>query len=179
MAKKGLIFLMNEIPEGDDKFVIRKIFRFIPPFSIPVKTIIELELHKNNICVLSFYEHDKGTEKTKYRIRSNFGGGHTLAIFKACLEAYYTLDQDYALVFAAANDVDKMVEDNSRYSAYKLFLTAYFRNYEDYIQQGSIALNTMMLYHQSYQYKDEADEFYIDFEKKVEEDMLSEDESDK
>ena len=103
MAKKGLIFLMNEMPQGDDTFIIRKVFRFIPPFSAPVKTIIELTLHKNNICVLSFYEHDKGTDKTKYRIRSNFGAGHTLAIFKACLEAYYTLDQDYALVFAAAN----------------------------------------------------------------------------
>ncbi|MGB1232199.1 MAG: hypothetical protein ACPG5M_08160 [Winogradskyella sp.] len=158
---------MNEKPKENDGFSVRKIYRFIPEFTNSITTIIELELYKNNICVVSFYEHNKGTDKTKYRIRSNIGSGHTRAIFRACLEAYYKLKQDYALVFSASNDIGKIVEDNSRYSAYVLFLSIYFKNYDNYIQQGSIAVNTLMLYHQSYQYKDEADLFYKEFEEKT------------
>jgi len=65
------------------------------------------------------------------------------------------------------NDLGKIEEDNARYSAYILFLTIHFKKYENYIKTGSIALNTLMLYHQSFQYKNEADVFYNEFEKKV------------
>jgi hypothetical protein len=41
---------------------------------------------------------NKGTIKLN-KIRSNIGSGHTRAIFRACLCAYY--DRDYALVFSA------------------------------------------------------------------------------
>lgn len=166
MAKKGLIFLMNDRPNVNEGFIIRKVYRFIPEFTNIITTIIELEIYQNHICVISFYDKNKGTEKTKYKVRSNIGSGHAKAIFKACLEAYYKLDEDYALVFSASNDIGKTEEDNSRYSAYILFLSAYFKNFNNYIQQGSIAINTLMLYHQSYQYKDEANLFY----KKLEED---------
>ncbi len=179
MAKKGLIFLMNVKPKGNDGFIVRKMYRFIPEFTNIITTIIELGIYENNICVISFYEHNKGTEKTKYKIRSNIGSGHTRAIFRACLDAYYELNQDYALIFSASNDVGKIEEDNSRYSAYVLFLSIYFRNYNNYIQQGSIALNTLMLYHQSYQYKDEADLFYKEFEEKTENNLSEDDDSDK
>ena len=146
MAIKGLVFLMNEKPKENEGFIIRKIYRFIPEFTNVVTTIIELEIYENNICVISFYEHNKGTDKTKYKVRSNIGAGHTKAIFKACLEAYYNLNEDYAFIFSAANDIGKVEEDNSRYSAYLLFLSIYFKNYDDYDRQGSIALNTFMLY---------------------------------
>lgn len=179
MAIKGLVFLMNEKPKENDGFIVRKIYRFIPEFTNVITTIIELELYENNICVVSFYEHNKGTDKTKYRIRSNIGSGHTRAIFRACLEAYYELNQDYALVFSASNDIGKIEEDNSRYSAYVLFLSIYFKNYDNYIQQGSIAVNTLMLYHQSYQYKDEADLFYKEFEEKTRNNLTEDDDSDK
>jgi hypothetical protein len=167
MAKKGLVFLMNEKPKKNERFILRKMYRFIPEFTNITVTIIELELYKNNICVISFYDQNKGTEKTKYKIRSNIGSGHTKAIFKACLDAYYELDQDYALVFSASNDIGKIEEDNSRYSAYILFLSIYFRNYDEYTQQGSIAISTLMLYHRSYQYKYEADLFYEKFEEEA------------
>lgn len=179
MAKKGLVFLMNVKPNGNDRFIVRKIYRFIPEFTNIITTIIELEIYENNICVISFYEHNKGTDKTKYKIRSNIGSGHTRAIFKACIDAYYELNEDYALVFSASNDIGKIEEDNSRYSAYVLFLSIYFRNYDNYIQQGSIAINTLMLYHQSYQYKDEADLFYKAFEEKTVNNLAEDDDSDK
>lgn len=168
MAKKGLVFIQNEYPINNEDFLYRQIYRFIPVFGKSIKTIIEVEIHKNNICVISFYENNKGTEKNKYKLRSNIGAGHTRAIFKACLEAYYNLDEDFSLVFSAANDVGEIKEDNSRYSAYLLFLSYYFNNYDDYNRQGSIAINTLMLYHRTFQYKDEADFFYSEFEKKVE-----------
>ncbi len=169
MAKKGLVFLLNEYPKKEENFSYRQKYRFIPPFGKPIKTIIELEIHQNNICVISFYEHKKGTDKTKYQRRSNIGAGHTRAIFKACLQAYYKLEGDYALIFSASNDIDKKEEYNARYSAYSLFLSMYFKNYNDYETRGSIAINTLMIYHRSFQYKAAANSFYSEFEKKVEE----------
>lgn len=170
---------MNGKPKENDRFIVRIIYRFIPEFTNIITTIIELEIYSNNICVISFYEHNKGTDKTKYKVRSNIGSGHTRAIFRACLDAYYELNQDYALVFLASNDVGKIQEDNSRYSAYLLFLSIYFKDYSNYIQQGSIALNTLMLYHQSYQYKDEADLFYKKFEEEAENNLNENDDSEK
>lgn len=167
MAIKGLVFIQNEYPKNNEDFLVLKIYRFIPKFGKPTKTIIEVEIHENNICVISFFEHNKGSEKNKYKLRSNIGAGHTRAIFRACLEAYYNLEEDFALVFSAANDVGKTEEDNSRYSAYLLFLSYYFENYDEYNRQGSIAINTLMLYHRTFQYKNEADIFYNKFEKKV------------
>jgi hypothetical protein len=179
MAKRGLVFLMNIKPLEQEVFIVRKMYRFIPKFTKVITTIIELEIYENNICVISFYEHNKGTDKTKYKIRSNIGSGHTRAIFRACLDAYYELKEDYALVFSASNDVGRIEEDNSRYSAYILFLSIYFKNFNNFIQQGSIALNTLMLYHQSYQYKDEADIFYKEFEEKTERNLTEDNDSDK
>lgn len=175
MAKKGLVFIQNEYPKNDEYFIYRQKYRFIPNFGKSIKTIIEVEIYENNICVISFYEHNKGTDKTKYKLRSNIGAGHTRAIFNACLKTYYNLNEDYALIFSAANDVGKVEEDNSRYSAYLLFLSIYFKNYDDYDRQGSIAINTLMLYHRTFQYKGEADSFYSEFEKKVEANLNDDD----
>ena len=168
MAKKGLVFIQNEKPSLKDRFTVRKVYRFIPDFGKnALRTYIELELHKHNICILSFYSDKNVTGRRKYQLREGLGAGHTLAIFKACLEAFYELEGDFALVFSAANDVGADEEDNSRYSAYRMFLRRYFMNYDEYIVKGSIKLNTMMLYHQSYQFKEQADAFYNEFEKKV------------
>jgi hypothetical protein len=167
MAKKGLIFLMNELPLENETFLVRKKFRFIPEFSRPVKTIIELEIYESNICLISFYSKKNGSEKNRYRLRTKLGVGQALSIFKACLKAYYSLNMDYAFVFCASNDVGEIMEDNSRYSAYILFLSRYFTNFKEYDQQGSISLNTLMLYHHSFQYKKEADIFYENFKEIV------------
>lgn len=158
---------MNEKPSDKETFLIRKKFRFIPEFSRALKILIELEIYESNICVISFYISKNGSDKNKYQLRAKLGAGQALSIFKACLEAYYSLAMDFAFVFCASNDLGKVEEDNARYSAYILFLTRYFKNYENYIKNGSIRLNTLMLYHQSFQYKDEADIFYSEFEKKV------------
>ncbi len=178
MAKKGLVFIQNEYPKEGEYFLYRQKYRFIPNFGKSIKTIIELEIYTNNICVISFYEYNKGTDKTKYKIRSNIGAGHTRAIFRACLDAYYNLDGDYALIFSASNDIYKVEEYNSRYSAYLLFLSMYFKNYEDYDRKGSISINTLMLYHRTFQYKEEANSFYFEFEKKVQANINDEEEND-
>ena len=114
MSKKGLVFIQNEYPKNNEEFIYRQKYRFIPVFGKSIKTIIEVEVYKNNISVISFYEHNKGTDKTKYKIRSNIGAGHVKAIFNACLEAYYNLNEDYALIFSASNDIGKIEEDRRR-----------------------------------------------------------------
>lgn len=55
----------------------------------------------------------------------------------------------------------------------------YFKNYDNYIQHGSIAVNTLMLYHQSFQYKDEADLFYKEFEEKIQSNLTADEDEDK
>ncbi len=90
MQKKGLISLTKIYPLGDEKFVFIKRFRFTP--NIPKKvapTIIDLEIHPFNICVLSFFTKGSGIGKEKYRIRKNLGSGHIKGIFKACIEAFF------------------------------------------------------------------------------------------
>lgn len=67
MAKKGLVFIQNEYPKNGEDFLYRQKYRFIPNFGRSIKTIIEVEIYENNICVISFYEHNKGTDKTKYK----------------------------------------------------------------------------------------------------------------
>lgn len=159
---------MNIKPSDEDDFLLIKKYRFIPSFTVPSKTIIELEIHKNNICIVSFYSHNKGTEKNKYKIRHNYNIGHVKAIFKACLEVFYSLGlHQYAFIFNATNDIGKNEEYNSRYSSYLRFLELYYQNYDICHKKGSTTLNTYMIYHPNYQYKKEADVFYLDFEKKI------------
>ena len=110
---------MNQSPENGDFFLVRKLYRFIPDIKGSKTIFIELEIYEYNICVLSFYEETfKSHGKKRYQIRSNIGPGEVKARFKACLEAYYQLQEEseekYALVFASANDIDEIKEDNPR-----------------------------------------------------------------
>ncbi|MCB0610131.1 MAG: hypothetical protein KDD12_20585 [Lewinella sp.] len=166
---------MKDYPneEEGENFIFRKKFRFIPNFTRPIKTFIELEVYPSNICCLSFYERKNGIGKNKYRVRSKLGSGHTRSIFKACLDAFLSLDGYHALIFVASNDLNELKELNPRYSAYQLFLERFLPDYENYLQKGSIKLNTLMLYHQNYRFKDQADQFYLEFEKKIETEMTS------
>ena len=164
---------MNEKPVKDDSFILKKLYRFIPTYSKAIKVMIELEIYHPNICVVSFYHHKKGTDKNKYKIRIKIGAGQVKSIMKACLAAYDLLEGDYAFVFNASNDIGEFIEDNARYSAYKLFLETNFNNYNDYIQYGTMSINTLMLYHQSFQYKEEADIFYKQYEGKMQKEALN------
>jgi hypothetical protein len=159
---------MNIKPSNTDGFLIIKKYRFIPTFTSPYKTIIELELYNQNICVVSFYPHNKGNEKNKYKIRLNYKPGHIKAILKASLEAFFSLGlHEYAFIFNAANDEKKVEQYNSRYSAYLLFLENYYTDYNDCYKKGSITLNTYLVYHSSYEFKEQADIFYRQFEEKI------------
>ncbi len=170
MAKLGLIYHYNIYPKTkNDKFTVTHRYRYIYPYNTSHTTLIDLEMYKNNICVISFFQKGIGTQKTKYNIRTNISAGHCRAIMKACIDAYNKLNGDYAFIFSAANDIGEKQEYNARYSAYTLFLENYFPNYNNYIRTGSLSLNTLMLYHQSFQYKKEANAFFEEFNEKTNE----------
>jgi hypothetical protein len=159
-AKRGLIFLYNE-DEGEGGIYLKTmVFRYIPTFRKLVY-FIRIKLFQNNICEISFYPEvfqEKSDEK--YQLRTNYGHAVFRAVLLGCLEAYNYLKEDYAILFHAANDIDIVMEDNDRNSAYKLFLSHHLENYSDYIQKGSLKYNTLLMYHKSFQYKDEAESFF-------------------
>jgi hypothetical protein len=166
---------MNESPKNGDFFLVKKKFRFIPDIKKNgKKIIIELEIYQYNICVLSFYEHKNGGDDNKYRLRTKIGAGQIKARFRACLEAFNSLPEFHALIFAASNDLNEVEEDNQRYSAYKLFLNYYLKDIDKYINKGSLKYNTFLLYHNDYEYKSEADTFYYNFENKIAEEITKE-----
>lgn len=169
MTKKGLIFSMNIKPSEQDGFLVINRYRFIPEFGIAHKTIIELEIYPNKICVVSFYSNKRGKGKDKYKVRLNYGPGHIKSILKSTLTAFFSLGKhEYAFVFSASNDLEGDKEYNDRYSAYQLFLEGNYLDFNDCYRIGSISLNTHMIYHKNYEFKDEADLFYRDFEIKIE-----------
>ena len=187
MAKKGLIFRQNKKPLGNESFLYKQIYSFIPEFDTfcivngnkqkrTVKTFIELEVYQYKICVISFFNEGFGKGKDKYRVRCKLGPGHIKAIIKGCLEAYYRLIDKkghHAFIFSAANDINDVQEDNKRNSIYTLYIDYNFRNREDYIQDGSLRLNTFKLVHKGYEFNRYCDRFFADFEKRVEEEINS------
>jgi len=170
MPKTGLHFLMNKYPANDEKFIVKKRYRYIPDFkNIKTKTQIELELYEHNICILKFYDNKHRLSKDKYRLRSGIGPGHTHAIFKNCLEAFFSLEGEYALVFTASNDIGKNEEANKRFQSYSNFLSHQIKDFEkNYNFTGSQMLNTFMMYHR-YKYKPvtEANKFLENFEQEI------------
>jgi len=160
---------MNIKPSITDGFLVIKRYRFIPEFGIAHKTIIELEIYPNKICVVSFYSYKKGEGKDKYKVRLNYGPGHIKGILKSTLTAFFSLGKhEYAFVFSASNDLNDDKEYNARYSAYQLFLETNYLDFNDCYRIGSIRLNTHIIYHKDYEFKDEAILFYKDFEIKIE-----------
>ncbi len=62
---KNLFFIMNYKPERDEKFKIKKRFRFAPDFDSQKKFIIDLEIHEHKICLISFYPKSLENSKNK------------------------------------------------------------------------------------------------------------------
>lgn len=177
MAKKGLVYIMSYKDKSNDSidYKITKQYRFIPDLKKNcVRVIIEAELYEGNVCVISFFQKGKGTEENKYKLRFDLSAGHVKSIFRACLDVYYDLGKDYALIFFATNSSRKNIEYNARYSAYTLFLSRYLKDFMDYDIKASIRLNTYMIYHRSFQYKNDADAFFYNFERKIEEHLRDE-----
>ena len=164
----GLVFLMNVYPDGDEKFKVKKRYRFISNSHKDIKMMIDLDIYPNKVCVVSFFRREFGSGKAKYRLRTEISGAYAIRIFKACLEAFYSLPEPYAFVFSAANDLGIVIEDNARNSAYRIFLSRYFLDFENHVQNGSIKLNTMMLYPQDFIYATQAEKFFENFETDVE-----------
>lgn len=158
---------MNEWPNVGDKFKVRKRYSFKSNLKNAITTLIDLELYESNICVMSFYQKNQGNDSTKYEKRHKFGPGIVKSIFKACIEAYYQLDGHNALIFVASNDGGVLKEDNARFSAYLLFLNNYISDINSYIIRGSVKFNTFMMYHNEFEYKDEAILFFESFENEV------------
>lgn len=171
----SLTFALNIPPKEGEYFIQKKLFKLKQFKPRKLIVFIELDIYEHNICVLSFYHKKHRHEKNKYQLRTNdsnknesfYNGSIAKSIFQACLDAYYSLDQDYALVYHASEDVGKRKELNERKSAYSLFLRYYLENYEEYQTKSSLKYNTEMLYHSSFQFKKEADDFYKEFENQV------------
>lgn len=169
-AKEGLCFVMNYYPNSSEYFVVKHRYRYTPDFVTKkfTKTLIDLEVYHHQICVLSFYDPNVGTDKNRYSKRLELGTGHIKAIFTACLKAYEWRCKGFALVFVANNDEDSETEENARLSAYKLFLENYFNEFEDnFVIKGSIKLNTVLVYPSEYKYVTDAEKFFVEFEENV------------
>ncbi|MCO7721943.1 hypothetical protein NJB85_01970 [Myroides odoratimimus] len=164
---------MNEKPGPNDTFLVRRMYRFVPQH-IKRDSLIFIEIYEYNICVISFYDKKLRDSEDKFKKRFNFDFGHVKSIFKACLEAFYLNqkeDHQNVLIFHAENNIGEVKEDNARNSAYSLFLKYYFIDYPEYDRQGSFMLNTLMLYHGSYPFKEEAKKFFALFEDNIKEDI--------
>lgn len=164
---KGLTFLGDIFPKGDEDFQVKKVYAYHPDFSTSVTTIIELELFHSNVCLMSFYEEGATEGRDKYKKRSKVSPGHARSILRACLAAYYQLDGNYALMFSAANDPDRVEETNGRFSLYKLFLNYYFKDLDKHEYRECSILNTLIVYKPDLPKKEEALNFYLGFEKRV------------
>lgn len=187
MSKIGLHFVENRNPAGNDLFIIKKLYSFIPPFDTyhkakgklvkrTVKTFIELEIYACQICVISFYHRGIGRGRNKYRIRCHLGAGHIKAIVRACLEAYHDFiakEGPHAFVFSAADDIGEHMELNKRYAMYTRYINDNFLNRHLYEQDGSVFLNTFILISKDHPHKDECNRFYEDFNQRVEEEIDS------
>lgn len=168
MAKLGLHFIHNVYPTREDHFKVKKLYRYKYKNAKEYTTFIELEIYEKSNCVISFYHKNRGNSETRYRRReNNLSIGHILAILTSCIDAYAELKHDHSLIFSAANDLGKDVEENKRYTLYGIFLERRFPKYDEYEQHGSIATNTLMLFHRSFQYKDDAREFFRHFKEKT------------
>jgi hypothetical protein len=165
---KGLEFVRDELPKGDEDFSLRKIFKFKPEFGKGLETAIVLELFDCGICLLSYFDSEKQSKgRDKYKERSDVSSGHARAILQSCLEAYYSLEGDYALMFSAANDPNKVEETNARFRVYKIFLSRYFKDFQQHEHRECSVLNTLIVYPQNFDKKDSAEQFYLGFERRV------------
>ncbi|QZE13888.1 hypothetical protein K4L44_15270 [Halosquirtibacter laminarini] len=167
MTKFGLHFIQNVNPRKEDHFKEKKLYRYRSKKAKQYTTIIELEIYEKNNCVISFYQKNLGNDKNKYRRRAHLSAGHILAILTSCIEAYAELEYDHSFIFSAANDLGENIEENKRFSLYDKFLERRFPKYEEYERNGSIATNTLMLFHRSFQYKNDALEFFRKFKEKT------------
>lgn len=173
MAKPGLRFIHNVWPNSDEKFLRIEKYAFFPNIKKGARiTIIELEIYEFQICILSFYSKGVGNKETRYKIRNNLGPGQILGILKACLEAFNLLQGGYyALIFSAANDLKEAKEDNARNSCYNLFISYGPHNYDHFIKQGVLHLNTLLMHDPSYQFPNEAKDFFKKFQIKLQEEL--------
>ena len=167
MSLEGLQFIGYVLPTETEDFAMKKMYRYRPAFSEKQHSIIELELFDCRVCLLSFYEEGSENGRDKYKKRSNLKPGHVRSILQACLAAYYELDGNYALMFSAANDPEKVQESNGRFSLYKLFLNHYFRDIDQHEYRECSILNTLIVYSPDLPQKEEALDFYLGFEKRV------------
>jgi len=164
---------MNEYPLPDEDFIVREKYSFNPKgFTQNHRAIIDVEIYKHNICVISFYPKSSSLSEYKYEKRLNCGTGYALAIIKASLQIYLDVQNVDVLVFNASNDVGKIEDDNKRYSAYLKVIENYIPNFNSYYKTGSIKLNTFMIYPLNYKHKEAAKVFFEKYEGKVAGDLL-------
>jgi hypothetical protein len=166
-------FLMN-IPKRDgDEYIIKKLYSYKFTGKPKAKTIIELEFYENKIVIVSFYTDGQGNKNNRYKIRKKYPGLVVLRIFLACLKPFYeiNINKDYCLIFHASNDLDDIREYNARMSAYDKFLDYYYPEFSELTTFGSISLNTFGMHCKEYSFKEEAQDFFKEFNRRVKEEI--------
>lgn len=165
MLLDGTRFLMNIPLLETDKFIKKE--RYTYKFEKPkARFIIEIEHFENKILVVSFYRHGYGRDNAKYKLRFKTPAVIALRVFQACLSIYEKINRkgDYALFFHASDDLGQYKEYNDRMSAYDRFFEYYKKDYHEYKQIGSLALNIKGIYHSElYMTPDLVEEFYGSF----------------
>ncbi|MEN5085113.1 hypothetical protein ABE426_01450 [Sphingobacterium faecium] len=172
----SVIKLMNIPLKEGDSFLKKEMYRYVFPGKPKVTTIIELEHYEVNVIVLSFYRDGVGTDKTRYRIRQNYPPIVVLRIFQACLKIFININKDnnYTLVFNAADDQNSYIPYNKRMSAYHSFLEKYYPNYtEECNFYGYMSLNTFYFHHSSNPHHETSKKFFTWYCEKVKDQLNS------
>lgn len=153
MLFEGTRFIQN-LPLEAGGNNIRKKELYTYEFPKPrIRFSIELDYYDHKIVVISFYRKGAGRDERKYRLRfKDTSPLVTRNVFKACLSIYKTINRnnDYALFYHAADDLDDYKETNDRFHAYEVFYRHYFPELPQYKQIGSTALNIKGIYHSEF-----------------------------
>jgi len=170
--------IMNVPLKEGDTFFKKELYRYVFKGKPKVTTIIELEYYANKVVVISFYTDGTGNDKTRYKIRHNYPSVVVLRIYQACLKAFITLNEnnDYALVFNAADDIGDYKPFNKRMSSYVTFLENYYPNFSDECSYfGYMTLNTFYFHHKASPNIDHAKAFFEQYCERIKE-LLNEEE---
>ena len=180
ITKRGLRNVPNERGFNSNIFPHLIRYLYIPETGNIRRFYLEFKVNEYNIIEISFYQKNKGDEKTKYRLRDrkikgsnreSYDRGLFLVfnkIVELCLE---TFTNNCCFVFCGANDVNSKKESNDRFSTYTRYISRQIPKFEqEWNIAGSYYLNTFIFYHRdNYKFKEEVPKFFDSYNDKIQE----------
>lgn len=171
--------IMNVPLKKGDTFFKKELYKHAFRGKPKVTTIIELEHYADQIIVISFYTDGQGNDNTRYKIRHNYPPIVVLRIYQACLKIFISLNRnnDYALVFNAADDIGDYKPFNKRMSSYVMFLENYYPKFNDECSySGYMNLNALYLHHRNSPNIELVKTFFEKYCERIKEQLNSEEE---